>query len=179
MTSLEAFVEGVLDREGRTYGDRTTVPMTDQPTAAGGITAAAYAEDIGIPVGQVTPDMLKSLTVDQARGIIRRRVQRELVALRFDRILFEPLRLQMLDFAHNSGATGAVKWLQRAVGLPEALCDGLIGERTLAALGRYPQVLVNNAHGGVTDQKLAWGVARRAVEFALSTIGDNDGEEKA
>lgn len=178
----DELVEAMFDREGREYAEP---PQIDQPTAAGGITAAMLAEDSGLPVADVTPAALRAVTVERAREIIKRQVRRMVSEQRFSRIAFEPLRVQLIDFAWNSGAERAVRWLQRTVGLREEFVTGRIDDRTLVALDRYPPVLVNNAlaasraraafHGG-TAPKFAAGVARRALEFAISTVGDVEGE---
>jgi lysozyme family protein len=181
MTEAE-LIDAILDREGREYEEP---PQIDQPTAAGGITAAALAEDRGLPVSDITPAALRAVTVEQARGIIGRKMRRLARDARFDRIAFEPLRAQLLDYAWNSGEERAVRWLQRTVGIAEGFLTGRIDDRTLVALNRYPPVLINNAlaasrahaayHGG-TAPKFAEGVAHRAIEFVISTVGDLEGE---
>lgn len=184
--TLEEFVDGVFDREGRRYADEHTRPRIDQPTAPGGITAHALAEDRGMRVDEVTREMLRALTLEECRAIVLRRVQRDLRDHGLAAIPYEPLRVQMLDFAHNSGTQLAIRWLQRTVGLREAQCDGVIGQRTLAALARYPPMLVNNAlaasraRAAMRSPKIhddfRRGVALRAIGFALSSVGDNAGE---
>lgn len=177
--TLDDLVSETIGREGWQYAEPPTI---DQPTGPGGITLPALSADLGRPA---TLDELKALTVTAAHDIIRRRFERDLADRNFRLIAFEPLRVQLLDFAHNSGSALAVRWLQRSLEMPEAFVDGVIGPRTLAALTRFPPVLVNNAlaasraraalNGGVAA-KFANGVALRAVSFTLSTIGDHDGE---
>lgn len=48
------------------------------------------------------------------------------------------LRYPVFDAAVNSGASHAVKWLQRALGVTE---DGLIGQQTIAAANRADPAL--------------------------------------
>ena len=178
----DELIEAMLARAGREYAEP---PAIDQPTAPGGIMAADLADDRGLPVADITPEALRAVTVEQVGGIIHRQLQRFMRDLGFSRITFEPLRAQMLDFAWNSGAARAVRWLQRTVGLREGFVTGKIDDRTLVALDRYPSVLINNAlaasrahaafHGG-TKSKFAAGVARRAIEFVVDTVGNVEGE---
>lgn len=180
--TIDDLIDATIEREGRIYGDQTTHPPIDQPTAAGGITAAVLAAYTG---RQVTIDDLKALTVDTVRPVIRWQITTALTRYHFDRILFEPLRLQLFDYGYNSGYERAVRWLQRTVGLPEAVVTGILDDRTLLALSTYPPVLINNAlaasrahaayHGG-TAPEYAAGVAHRAIEFAIDTTGDHPGE---
>lgn len=70
---------------------------------------------------------IKSLTLEDAAGIFKRDFLTPIQADRFE----DGVAYQLLDFAVNSGQTGAVKVLQRAFGL---VADGRIGPRTVAAL---------------------------------------------
>jgi lysozyme family protein len=182
MMTEASLVDGILEREGDHYEEP---PKIDQPTACGGITAASLAEDRGWPVSAITKEMLKAIDVPEAKAIIGRRIQRFATSYGFNRVAFEPMRVQLIDFAYNSGADRAIRWLQRTIGLPEALVTGKFDDRTWAALARFPPVLVNNAlaasrahaawHGRM-DEKFAAGVAHRAIEFVIDTVGDVDGE---
>lgn len=158
-------------REGLTYSEP---PRNDQPTAAYGITLATLTLDRG---RACTVADLKALTVDEARDIARRKLQRDMAANGLAQIAFEPLRMQLLDFGFESGMQRAIRWLQRTVGIPEPFVTGSIDARTLIALNKLPSTLVNNAlagerahaayHGGVKEDNLQAGVARRAIEFVL------------
>lgn len=175
----DQFIEATLDREGRQYAEP---PQIDQPTGPGGITLPVLSKWRG---RLCTVDDLRTLTVDESRAILRARIRQALSALHFDRIAFEPLRYQMLDYAWNSGEERAVRWLQRTAGLPEAQVTGVVDDRTIAAVQAYPPALLNNAlaasrahaawHGG-TGEQFAAGVARRAIEFVIDIVGDHAGE---
>lgn len=170
--TLDELVAATMVREGP-YAEPPTI---DQPTAYG-ITAAALAEDRAIPISQVTSADLKALTEPQAAGVIKRRLQRALSVVGLDRIAYEPLRIELLDYGFNSGNARAIRWLQRTVLLPPAFVTGRIDDRTLLALSRLPPVLVTNAlaaerahaafHGGAGGEQLAVGVARRAIAFTV------------
>jgi lysozyme family protein len=120
---------------------------------------------------------LRALTLAEARQILRWRIDAALTRWHFDRIAYEPLRLQLLDFAWNSGEGLAVRQLQRAVRLPEADVDGILGPQTLAALARHDAALVHNALAAQrarmvqTSRKIAkkfkGGVIARALSFVI------------
>jgi lysozyme family protein len=169
--TLDTFVHDIFDREGRTYEEP---PRIDQPTGPGGITLPVLCEYRG---HRCTVDDLRRLTVPEAAAIIRWKIDHALTRWHFNRIAYEPLRLQLLDFAWNSGDALAVRWLQRTVRLPEAVVDGVIGPQTLAALAGLDPVLVHNAlaaqraHMVLTSRKIAEtfkrGVINRALGFVL------------
>jgi lysozyme family protein len=169
--TLDAFVTGIFDREGRTYEEP---PRIDQPTGPGGVTLPVLCAYRG---RRCTVDDLRRLTVAEAGAILRWTIDLALTRWHFDRIAYEPLRLQLLDFAWNSGEGLAVRWLQRTVLLPEAAVDGVIGPQTLAALDALNPVLVHNAlaaqraHMVLTSRKIAkkfkGGVINRALGFVL------------
>jgi lysozyme family protein len=105
-------VEHIFDKEGRTYGDEHTSPPIDQPTAPGGIILPTLSEYLGRPA---TLAELRALTVDTATPVVKWKLhqfgrQHNLIA-----ITFAPLRLQMIDFAYNSGPSLAIRWLQRVL----------------------------------------------------------------
>lgn len=170
MTRYE-FIEAMLDREGRVYAEP---PKIDQPTAPGGITASMLSAYLG---RTSTMEELRAVDVPYARVILGWWLDRESSRLKLGQIPYEPLRLQLLDFAWNSGEGEAIRYLQRAVGLTGGQADGLLGPRTLAALQRLPYRTVNNDvaarrahaayHGAVAD-RFAAGVAHRALEFVIN-----------
>lgn len=168
---LDDVVAATLQREGLRY---TEPPENDQPTGVGGITLAALAAYQGSPA---TIAQLKALTIDDASAIIRKRFEDDLGRLHFAQIGYEPLRVQMLDFAYNSGEARAVRWLQRTVGLAGLFVTGQMDDRTWRAMAGISSVLLNNAlaatrahaaiGGGVADVHLQAGVMRRAIEFVV------------
>lgn len=166
----DQWLDDLAAREGTHFAEP---PAVDQPTGPYGITLATLAADRG---GSVSMADLKALDVTEARAVARRLMQRFVVSHGFGKITYEPLRMQMLDYAYNSGPERAVRWLQRTLGFAPGYVTGLLDDRTLVGLDRYPAVLVNNAlagsrahaalHGGV-DPKFARGVAARAIEFVV------------
>jgi lysozyme family protein len=166
-------IDSTMEREGLEYADQNSHPPTDQPTGPGGITLpvlSAYRNR------HCTIQDLKALTAVEAREILRVEIRKDLAQFRFELVVFEPLRLQLLDFAWNSGVERAVRWMQRTVGLVGTQVTGLIDDRTISALNKLPPYLVNNAlaaerahaafHGGVPEGYEA-GVAHRAIEFVI------------
>lgn len=114
----------VLAQEGG-YSDHP-----DDPGGATmmGITQATLAAWRGAPV---TKADVRSLTRDEAAAIYRARYWN---AVRGDDLPVG-LDLAVFDFAVNSGASRAIRSLQRALGVT---VDGLIGPETLAAAGARP-----------------------------------------
>jgi lysozyme family protein len=172
----DQFIEMVLDEEGRVYEEP---PKIDQPTGPGGVTLPELCTFRGT---KATVDDLKVLSIDEAKRIIAKRF----IDPQLQAILDEHLRVQVLDYAYNSGKATAVRWLQRtansflssARSTADALnIDGIVGSRTLAIINSLPPLPLNNAlagerahaayHGG-TQPKFAAGVAHRAIEFIVA-----------
>lgn len=178
----DQLVDDVFVKEGDRYGDTTTHPPIDQPTARGGITLGVLRDYIVAThaplAGTVTT--LKALTRDAAEAIVLWNLRRIASDNRFDRIVFEPLRLQMIDFAYNSGAPLAVRWLQRVLRVPRT---GRMGDDELAAVEASDPWLLNQALIAArlemvdrwTDgnaQAKAWeeGVESRGLSFSLLEV---------
>ena len=165
----DQLIDGTFDREGRTYGDQTTHPPIDQPTAPGGIILATLSAYLG---RQATLAELKALTVETARPVVRWELRSLAFAHRLDQILFEPLRLQMTDFAYNSGPGTAIKWLQSVLRVP---IDGRIGPVTLRALYDQDEWLINQALVGArlqfVDRWTGKAAQRKAWEEGLESRG--------
>lgn len=173
----DLLVESVFDKEGRTYGDQTTRPPIDQPTAPGGIILGTLSEYLNRPA---TLAELKALTVETARPIVRWKLRQLATQQGFAAIDFEPLRLQMIDFAYNSGPALAIRWLQRVLRVPKT---GRMDLPTFTALELADAWLVNQALIGArlqmidlwTDavaQRRAWeeGLESRGLQFSLLEI---------
>jgi len=78
----------------------------------------------------------------------------------------ENLRFHVFDAAVNSGATQAIKWLQRAAGVTE---DGVIGPRTLSAASmatpaKYSAIRLRFMTGLSTWSTFGKGWARRIAD---------------
>jgi lysozyme family protein len=100
--------------------------FSDHPDDPGGKTRFGVTEAVAREVGY-KGDM-RELSLDLAKRIYRDRYWN---AVRADE-LPAGIRYAMFDAAVNSGPGQAVRWLQRAVGVPD---DGALGPRTLAAAG--------------------------------------------
>ena len=98
----------------------------DHPADPGGKTRFGITEAVARTAGY-RGDM-RELPLDLAKRIYREEYWN---AVRADE-LPAGIRLVMFDAAVNSGVGQAVRWLQRAVGVTD---DGVIGPRTLAAVG--------------------------------------------
>lgn len=111
----ELLIDGVLDREGRAYGDQHTTPPIDQPTGPGGITVPVLSAYTG---RACTADDLRRLTVAEAREVVRWKLRQMAVRHGISEIDDDAVRLQLLDFAYNSGEALAIRWFQRVLGVP-------------------------------------------------------------
>lgn len=171
----DQLVESVFASEGVRYGDQHTVPPIDQPTGAGGITLPTMTAYLG---RQATAADLKALTKATATPVVRWKLRELAARYRLSAIAFEPLRLQMIDFAYNSGPGLAIRWLQRT--LRVAPVDGAFGPASQAALAAQDPWLVNQAliaarlqmvdeWTDASKQAKAWeeGVESRGLLFSL------------
>jgi lysozyme family protein len=175
--TLERLVDDVFRKEGDTYGDETTVPPIDQPTGRGGITLEALTAYRGWPC---TVEDLKALSHAEARDVVRWLLLRLLNEARLSEIPFEPLRVQMVDFAYNSGPALAYRWLQRVLRVPRT---GRLDDATISALYGSSLWLVHQALiaarlqmidratvGGAIDKKYEEGLENRALTFSLLDV---------
>ncbi len=173
----DQLVEDIFTKEGRTYGDPDTRPPIDQPTAPGGIILATLTDYLGRPA---TLAELQALTVEGSRPIVVWKLRQLASAQKFDQITPATLRLQMIDFAYNSGPTLAIRWLQRVLRVPRT---GRMDDVTLVVLGRSDGFLVNQALIAArlqmvdlwTDAEVkrkAWeeGLENRALTFSLLVV---------
>jgi lysozyme family protein len=167
----------IYDKEGDAYGDLTTHPPIDQPTGRGGIILATLTDYLGHPA---SIDDLKALTRDQAQQIIRWKLRALARVAHLDAIPFEPLRLQVIDFAYNSGPRVALRWLQRCLRVPRT---GTLDDLTRAALHDHDLWLVNQAliaarlqmidlWTDAREQRKLWeeGLESRGLRFSLLEI---------
>lgn len=176
--NVKQLIDDVFKKEGDKYGDQNTVPPIDQPTGRGGIILPTLSAYFGRPA---TIDELKTLTHEKAREVVWWKLQSISERAGLDVISFEPLRLQMIDFAYNSGEGLAVRWLQRVLRSPRT---SKMDEVTVAALTNADQWLVNQAliaarlqmidmatdPGGSVDKKYEEGLENRALTFSLLTV---------
>jgi lysozyme family protein len=175
--TLDHVIDDVFAREGDRYADEQSVPPIDQPTGRGGITLETLAAFRGAPC---TVEDLKALTHAEARDVVRWLLRRLLMEARLSEIPFEPLRLQMLDLAYNSGPALAYRWLQRVLRVPRT---GQLDGATLSALYSCSFWLVHQAliaarlqmvdratDGGAIDKRYEEGLENRALTFSLLEV---------
>lgn len=107
--------------------------LVDNPSDPGGLTKYGIALNRN---PQLTRKDILNMTIPQAKTIIR--------ANYWDKIRADEMpakvALSVFDSSVNQGAGQAVKLSQRAAGLPESQCDGLIGPQTLAAIKKKPEL---------------------------------------
>lgn len=162
-----AFLDDLIVREGGFVNRKSD---RGGPTN-GGITAQTLGEwrRLGRPA---TVAEVKALKDDEKRAIYRRIYVEPFIA-----VPFEELRAQLIDHGVNSGVTASKRALQTVLRVP---VDGVIGPRTLAALGTHDWRLVNNAlvaermrhyvaivDDDPTQVEYLHGWARRAVRFIV------------
>jgi lysozyme family protein len=179
----EQLIDDVFAKEGDTYGDKDTKPPIDQPTARGGIilpTLQAYY-DVKEPGRRANVLELKQMTHGQARAVVRWKLAQIAAKAGLDRIVFAPLRFQMVDFAYNSGDGLAIRWLQRVLRVPRT---GKMDALTFDALSKVDQWLVHQAliaarlqmidgatdPGGKVDKRFEEGLENRALTFSLLQV---------
>lgn len=119
--TVSELIDDTLRREGSAYTDHPT----DKPTKYG-ITPALLADDLGVPMSQVTKADIQALTEEQARGIYRRLFERSRIILLGD----EDVQAFMFDWAVHAGVHRAVRHLQRVLGVDR---DSVIGADTVGA----------------------------------------------
>lgn len=173
--TIEQVIDDVFRKEGDRYAEP---PEIDQPTGAGGIILPTLSEYLGRPA---TLAELKALAVDTARPIVRWKLSQLANRAGLDRITFEPLRLQAIDMAYNSGEGLAIRWLQRVLRVARS---SKMDAPTIAALTNADQWLVNQAligarlqmidmstnPGGSVDKKFEEGLENRALTFSLLEV---------
>jgi lysozyme family protein len=179
----EQLIDDVFKKEGDRYGDRTTKPPIDQPTARGGIilaTLQAYYDEVQ-PGRTATVQDLKDLTHAQARDVVRWKLRQIAKRAKLDAIAFDPLRFQMVDFAYNSGEGLAIRWLQRVLRVPRtgrmdaatiarvAAVDPWLAHQALIA-ARLQMIDLSTDPGGKVDRKFEEGLENRALTFSLLEV---------
>ena len=184
----DQIVDDVFVKEGDTYGDQHSTPPIDQPTGRGGITLGTLLEFVLATRAELAPtvETLRTLSHAQAREIVRWKLRQLATHHGLDQIAFAPLRLHMIDFAYNSGAPLAIRWLQRVLGLART---GRMDVRTLAALkdpldsqrvsvwihqsliaARLQMIDRATDPGGKVDHRYEEGLENRALSFSMLEV---------
>jgi lysozyme family protein len=166
-------IEDIFRKEGVRYGDTTTTPPIDQPTGPGGITLPTMTAYLGRPA---TVADLKALTKETATPVVRFALRMVAIDQGFTTIQYEPLRLQLIDFAYNSGPALAIRWLQRVLRVARS---GKFDAGTNWAVQRQDAFLVHQAliaarlqmidmstDTGTIDKKFEEGLENRALTFS-------------
>jgi lysozyme family protein len=130
--TVDQLITGILLREG---GYRDDPSDRGGPTNLG-VTAATLGEwrRLGRPA---TRDEVRALETPEARAIYRARYVRP-----FETVPFGELQAQLVDIGVTSGPVTALEMLQTVLGVT---VDGVLGDRTRAALAALPWKLTNNA----------------------------------
>lgn len=169
MTNAD-IVNGILQREG---GYRNLPGDGGGPTNFG-ITAVTWGEYRKLGRA-ATEAEVQAIDVEQATIFYLK----EIAASPFTAdhgVSYEPLFVQLTDFAENSGQERAIRWLQRLLRIP---VTGKMDDRTRISLVTTPQYLVHEAliairvkmiRGAVVEGKIAKrdesGLINRALSFS-------------
>lgn len=134
MTETE-IIDALLQREGGWRDEVVRPDHSRDPATNYGITLDTLRRwrQRDFPGAVVTETDLRQLTALQALGIYQQLFVAEPGFTR-ERIPFEPLRIQLIDFGVNSSPDRAIRWLQRVLYCTRV--DGVLGPRTIAQLQR-------------------------------------------
>lgn len=176
--TLQQVIDDIFIREGDAYAQP---PRVDQPTGRGGITLAAFQHfcDAMQPGRRVTKLDLQALSHEDARGIIGWFLTELHREMGLDVILYDPLRVQLLDWGYNSGGPLALRWLQRVLDVPRT---GIMDVATARQLTAHSLRLVHQALIAARLQMIdSWsdapankqyeeGLENRALSFSLLQV---------
>jgi lysozyme family protein len=134
MAKFDALVDSIIATEGG---------FSNNPLDAGGATKFGItARTLGQwrKLGRnATQDEVRAMPLEEARAIY---TERYILNPGFDKIEYEALRAQLVDFGVNSGQALAIQKLQTVLKVD---ADGVLGPKTLAALETADLRAVNNA----------------------------------
>ncbi len=165
MTEAE-LIAGILDREQGYQQDPRDTGNANQGATNWGITAKSW----GIYKGygrQATRDEMKAITREQATEFYRSQYLANSI---YKVVAYEPLRVQLIDFAINSGTARATRWLQRVLNVE---ATGVMDDRTKLVLARESGRLVNlglvAARSYMIDRATDHGDINKAFEEGLES----------
>lgn len=115
-----------------------------------GVTPAVLAAHRGIPHAEVTPEVMKAVTLTEAAEIGAVRYYK---GTGLDLLAWGPATAALVDMGWMSGPTQAVKSLQRMIGVP---ADGAVGPVTTTA---YAEWVRKAGWGPATDEVAAMRAA--------------------
>lgn len=125
--TADQIIDDIIQKEGRRY---TNNPSDHGHGTKFGITEATLTEWRGHPVQS---EDVEALTESEAREIYFN----EYIKKPGFGLLTDPqIQAFMVDAAVNHGVAGAIRMLQKEVGVPQ---DGRLGPQTLAAINAMPQ----------------------------------------
>jgi len=165
--TTDHLIDGILEQEGG---------FTENPADKGGVTNYGItARTLGEwrKLGRLaTREEVRDLPIAEARAIYMARYVEPFLSIPFDE-----LRAQLVDFGVLSGPITAIKILQSVLDVP---VDGILGDRTHAALRSQSWPVVNNAvaalrikrfvkavEADASQKVFVWGWIRRAVRFIV------------
>lgn len=159
----------IVEKEGGYQENKADRGNANEGATNFGITSRTLGDwrRLGRPA---TRAEVKALTLAEAKDIYAARYARP-----FEKVPFEHLRAHLIDVGALSGPVTAIRLLQDVLGVP---VDGILGDRTLAALNIWPWRLVNNALVGArvklfaqiaerddTQRQFIRGWVNRSVSF--------------
>lgn len=119
MANEGAYVHDASDRGGATNWGITEAVLSDWRVKSG--LPPATEDDVRRLTQEQAGDLMRSLYWDKIHG---------------DQILSQAVATAVLDAVVNQGPSGAGRLVQRALGFPEADCDGIIGPATVDRLNQ-------------------------------------------
>lgn len=172
--TADEIIGGVIEREGG---------YNDDPADKGGPTKYGItAETLGkwLKLGRpATADEVRAMPESTARAIYDSWYVSE-PGFTPEKVPFEPLRVQLVDFGVNSGPARATRWLQRVIGVPTT---GRMDDRTVewlflhrgflrivndALVATRLLMLDNVTDAGIVNKKFEEGLESRALKFVLA-----------
>ncbi|MCW5770416.1 MAG: hypothetical protein KIT16_02175 [Rhodospirillaceae bacterium] len=163
-TPREAFMQAIDTWEGLFQDDPDDVANWADGKLVGtmrGVTPAALALFRGVPVGSLTKDDVKSVSLQEAADIGMSHYYR---GVGFDRLPWVPATEVWVDIGWGSGPVLAVKKMQAMIGVAD---DGAVGPFTLRAFTEWVR---DHGHDGAVKAIHAWrrGFYERIVELRPS-----------
>ena len=150
MASFDIAVGITLQHEGG---------LVNNPSDPGGLT------NFGISIKahpELSPDQIRSMTVDQAKAIYRRSYWNDL----YDQIPEQRLANSIFDFGVTSGVYRAVQMIQGIVyGRGATALDGIFGPATIKALAADDQVAILKEY---TTERLTFYAGLPQTQFRHS-----------
>jgi lysozyme family protein len=132
-----------------------------------GVSPPALAKHRGVPIESLTPEIMKTVTADEAADIGE---DHYYFGTGLDKLEWGPATAALVDFGWGSGPRQAVLFAQRLAGTPD---DGVIGPKSVAAWKAYIErvgweqatrdVLAKRVtfYGAIIARNPAWEIYRK------------------